>query len=94
MQLFKLANRERTARTRRVWARWEVAYTAVDFTAALCFTVGSVMFFWNSLETAAIWFFTVGSVCFMAKPTIRFVRELHMLAIGDEKDLAQRLGGG
>mgnify|MGYP006295122267 CR=1 FL=1 len=94
MQLFRLSNRDRNARRRRVWARWVVAYTFVDFTAALRFTAGSVMFFRNSLGTAAIWLFTVGPVFFMAKPTIRLVRELHMPAIGNEKDLAQRLGGG
>jgi uncharacterized membrane protein YhfC len=93
MQLFRLSNRERNENSRRIWALWEIAYTCVDFGAALCFTVGSVLFFWKQYETAAIWFFTVGSVLFMAKPGIRLIRELHLLAMGDDDDLARRLRG-
>ncbi|MFP4043738.1 MAG: YrhK family protein [Rhodosalinus sp.] len=73
--------------------RREVARAFVDFAAARCVTVGSVLFFWYSSGTAAIRIMTVGPVCFMAKPTIRAVRELHEPAIGDAADLAQRLSG-
>ncbi len=82
---------EGSERTRRTWAMFEIAYTLVDFGAALCFIIGSVMFFWNALETAAIWFFTIGSVLFFAKPTIRLWRELLLLRRGDYEDLAERL---
>ena len=63
----------------------------VDFLAALFFLVGSVLFFYASLENPAIWCFVVGSACFMMKPTIRVVREFHYLVIGDYADLAERL---
>ena len=35
--------------------------------------------------------FLVGSVCFALKPTIRLVRELQYLAMGDVADVAARL---
>lgn len=93
MQLFHHENRQKTARSRRVYALFELAHTAVDFSAAMCFLVGSILFFWQSLETAAIWFFVVGSVLFAVKPTLRLVRELKLAAMGDADDLADRLGG-
>lgn len=61
---------------------------------ALCLTAGSVPVFRNGPEAAAIRFFTVGSLSFIAKPTIWPVRDHHMLAFGDRTDLAQRLSGG
>jgi len=90
MKLFRHETRQKSAESRRVWALYELAYTLVDFGAAICFTIGSVLFFWNSLETAAIWLFTVGSVLFLAKPTIRLVRELTLLRMGDYEELAER----
>jgi hypothetical protein len=47
-----------------------------DFVAGVCFTVGSVFFFWPSLMTAGTWLFLIGSLLFVAKPTIRLVHEL------------------
>jgi hypothetical protein len=91
MPLFRHKNRQRSARTRRIYAAFELAYTLCDFTAAVCFLVGSVLFFWNSLETAAIWFFVAGSALFCTRPTIRFARELKLASMGDAEDLADRL---
>lgn len=90
MKLFRHENRQKSDRSRRFYAMAELVYTAVDFTAAIAFLAGSVLFFWNSLETAAIWFFVIGSLCFALKPTIRFAREIRLAAMGDEKDLAER----
>ncbi len=90
MKLFRHENRQKSKRSRRFYAMTEIVYTAVDFTAALGFLVGSVLFFWKSLETMAIWFFVVGSACFALKPTIRFAREIRLAAMGDEEDLAER----
>lgn len=90
MRLFHHQNRQRNADTQRVYAMFEIAYTLVDFLAALCFLAGSVLFFWQATETAAIWLFVIGSVCFMAKPTLRLARELKLAAMGDTKDLADR----
>lgn len=93
MKLFRHGNRERTAETRRVYALFEIVYTLVDFSAAVCFTIGSVLFFWKSYETPAIWLFTVGSVLFMAKPALRLAREIKLYRMGRLEILAERAEG-
>jgi hypothetical protein len=74
----------------RIYALHEVLRTAVDFGAALCFLVGSVLFFWEATQTPAIWLFVVGSVFFMLKPTLRLVRELQYVHQGHIERLADR----
>ncbi|MFP4274797.1 MAG: YrhK family protein [Paracoccaceae bacterium] len=91
MPLFRHENRTRSAASRRVYAVFEIVYTIVDFSAAACFTLGSVLFFWPETETPAIWLFTLGSILFMAKPTIRLAREIRLLTMGDTETLAERL---
>lgn len=91
MKLFRHENRQRNDETRRVYAIYEVVYTAVDFGAAACFLVGSVLFFWPAYETPAVWFFTLGSVLFFAKPAIRLAREVKLLRMGDFETLAERI---
>ncbi|SFH13171.1 YrhK-like protein [Palleronia marisminoris] len=90
MTLFRHENRQRSERAKRFYAASELAHTCVDFAAAVAFLVGSILFFWNSLETIAIWFFVLGSLLFGVKPTIRFLREVKLAAMGDEEDLAKR----
>ncbi len=92
MPLFSHANRERNADTRRVYAIYELLHTVVDFTAALCFLVGSILFFWAEYETQAIWLFVIGSVCFMLKPTLRLMREVQLWRMGRIDTLADRAG--
>ncbi|MVA96724.1 hypothetical protein GN330_05615 [Nitratireductor sp. CAU 1489] len=87
MTLFDPANKNRSERHRRIYAAYELGYTLVDFSAALLFLVGSVLFFYPSVETTAIWFFVIGSAAFGLKPTIRLIRELHYVRIGDLDDL-------
>ncbi|QFT64019.1 YrhK-like protein [Roseivivax halotolerans] len=89
MRLFRHENRQQTDQTRRLYARYELAHTAVDFAAAFLFLVGSVLFFWQSLETAAIWCFVLGSVFFCVKPTLRLIREIHLYRIGETDALAK-----
>ena len=91
MTLFAPENRDLTPRHARIWAAWEIVYTIVDFAAAFLFVVGSVFFFYASLTYWGTWMFLVGSVCFALKPTIRLVRELQYLAMGDVADVAARL---
>ncbi|MEM6849795.1 MAG: YrhK family protein, partial [Pseudomonadota bacterium] len=50
-------------------ALFEIAHTTADFCAALCFVVGSVMFFFSAWLIPGTWFFLVGSVLFALKPT-------------------------
>ncbi|MFX0541720.1 YrhK family protein [Roseovarius sp. S4756] len=90
MRLFKHENRQHSAESRRLYATYELAYTIVDFAAAISFLIGSILFFWADYETQAIWLFVIGSVCFCLKPTIRLIREIKLLEIGDTEDLAER----
>lgn len=63
---------------RRVYRRYELAYTVNDVVAALAFVVGSVFFFSPALTYAGTWLFLIGSCCFGLRPTIRLLRELHL----------------
>lgn len=81
---------KRYPETRRMQAAFELAYTAVDFAAASSFIAGSVMFFFEDWQTPGTWMFLLGSILFATKPTMRFLREVHLAAKGDAEDLAQR----
>lgn len=52
-------------------------HLTADFLAGLAFVVGSVFFFYDSLQYAGTWLFVIGSVLFAAKPAIRLVHEIH-----------------
>lgn len=83
MHLFDARNNFKNATNRRLYTIYQLIYTLVDFGAAVLFLVGSVLFFYQSLQDPAIWCFVVGSVMFAAKPTLRLVREVHYLIAGD-----------
>ncbi|HKK97410.1 MAG TPA: YrhK family protein [Marivita sp.] len=91
--LFKRDHRRGNDEQRRIYAVFEIIYTLVDFIAALCFIVGSVMFFFEEWQTPGTWLFLIGSICFALKPTLRLVRELKLAAMGDDTDLADRFKG-
>ena len=90
MKLFQHRNREASEESRLLFARFEIAYTLVELLAAVLFIVGSVMFFYETLEYAGTWMFLIGSFLFAAKPTLRMVREIKLYQIGDVADLAKR----
>ncbi|SMC80685.1 YrhK family protein [Primorskyibacter flagellatus] len=92
MQLFRHSNRTRNAKTQRVYAAYELAYTLVDFAAAISFTIGSVLFLWDSMKAPAIWLFIIGSFCFLCKPSLRLMRELKLWRMGKVDQLAKRAG--
>ena len=87
-KLFEMNRSEHTPEQRRFYALTEIVYTAVDFSAAALFIVGSVFFFFESLMTAGTWLFLIGSIFFAMKPTIRLWREIKLLRMGDYKDIA------
>ncbi|MBE3636928.1 YrhK family protein [Mangrovicoccus algicola] len=89
-RLFETEHRRGGPEKRRLYAAFELAYTVVDFAAALCFVIGSVFFFSEALMTAGTWLFLVGSLCFALKPAIRLWREIKLAAMGDAEDLAER----
>lgn len=90
MALFTHENRQRSAQTRRVYAAYEIAHTAVDFLAAISFLVGSILFFSDDTQYPATWLFVVGSVFFCLKPTLRLAREIHLWRMGRMETLARR----
>lgn len=90
MSFFAPGNATRSDRHRHIYALYELAYTLADVAAAGLFLVGSIMFFYETLQTQAIWCFVIGSAFFALKPTLRLIREFHYLAIGDIEDLARR----
>ncbi|SPF77685.1 YrhK family protein [Pseudoprimorskyibacter insulae] len=76
--LFDADHSHDTEEQRRKYAAYEIAYTIVDFTAALCFIFGSICFFYDSLLTLGTTLFLLGSLCFAAKPTLRLIREFRL----------------
>ena len=90
MKLFRHENRQASERTRRVYARFELAHTLADFGAAGCFVVGSIMFFSEAWLTTGTWLFLIGSLLFALKPTLRLVREIKLYRMGQIETLADR----
>jgi hypothetical protein len=90
MRIFAPDTRHNSRRHEKLYAAYELAFTLVQVTAGLMFLVGSWMFFYKSLEDAAIWLFVVGSALFVIGPSLKLLRELHYAMIGDYADLAKR----
>ena len=67
----------------QVTARYEIAYTTVDFLAAVMFIAGSIFFFRESTTFFATWLFLIGSVCFALKPTLRLIREIKLVRLDE-----------
>lgn len=93
MALFNLSRHHKYVSDERAYAWFELAYTAVDMTAAGLFIIGSIMFFSEAWQTAGTWYFLVGSICFAMKPTLRIIREIRYLKEEDYEDLAKRFEG-
>lgn len=80
-----------SVRHREIYGRYEKLYNLIDFLAAIGFLLGSILFFYPSQETAAIWLFVVGSILFAARPTVRVLREFHLARLplpGDHPPVA------
>jgi hypothetical protein len=90
-RLFDPGNHARSRDHARLYARFEIAYTVVDVAAALCFIVGSVMFFSEAWTRPGTWLFLIGSICFALKPCLRLARELGYWRLGRVDVLAERL---
>lgn len=68
--------------THRWWFRfYEMVYVVVDFSAALLFVIGSVLFFYPEWVYAGTWFFLVGSIFFAFRPTIKLIKEFHLQSL-------------
>ena len=82
--------RSRSDRHKKIYAAYELIYTFIDFLAGMLFVAGSIFFFSSELQRAGTWCFLIGSVFFAAKPSLRVIREIHLVRIGDYEDLASR----
>ena len=83
MKLFQSRRFDASSRHRQVYSAYEIAYTSVDWLAAVLFTIGSIMFLYDDLMKAGTWLFIIGSVCFVLRPSIRLARELHLARVGE-----------
>jgi len=88
MTFFNPGNPMLSSRHQKIYALCEIAYTAVDFSAAALFVVGSILFFYPKTTDVGVWFFLIGSIFFGLRPTIKLVRELAYLRLGDYTDVA------
>ncbi len=88
MKLFNPTNHTRSAAHQKVYAYCELAYTIVDFSAAVLFVIGSILFFSAAETYVGTWLFLMGSILFGLCPTIKLIRELAYLRIKDYGDIA------
>jgi hypothetical protein len=58
--------------------RYETLSVVNDILIGLWFTVGSVLFFWESTTTVGVSLFLIGSVELLVRPGIRLTRQLHL----------------
>ncbi len=70
--------------------RYEVLSIANDILVGLWFIIGSILFFWASTSTLAIWLFLIGSIEMIIRPIIRLARNLH---IGNIRGTTQGVDG-
>ncbi|MGO1251172.1 YrhK family protein [Psychrobacter sp.] len=89
MKLFNPDNSSKSEAHKRLYAICEVAYTVVDFSAAVLFIIGSILFFKESTTYFATWLFVIGSVLFGVRPTIRLYREIGYLRLNDYDDIVK-----
>ena len=87
MKIFDPANHLRSYTHRQIYAYSELAYTIVDFSAATFFVVGSILFFSTDTTYIATWLFLIGSILFGMRPTIKLLREIAYMRVGDYDDV-------
>ncbi len=60
---------------------YEIFHLFVDLLSVAMFVIGSALFFFPSTTFAATRLFLIGSFFFAVKPTLRLIREVHLLQI-------------
>jgi hypothetical protein len=90
MKLFQRDYRSGPQASRVLYAKYELAYTAVDFAASALFVTGSVLFLLANGGSTPTWFYLGGSLLFASKPTLRMIREIQLYTMGDLDHLAAR----
>ena len=90
MAIFDPANHTRSDTHRRIYVWHKIAYTTVDFLAAVLFIVGSILFFDERTTYAGTWLFLIGSIFFALRPTTTLVREVAYGWAGRNEDTGTR----
>ncbi|UOQ45074.1 YrhK family protein [Halobacillus salinarum] len=57
---------------------YDVLYTINDFIIGIWFLIGSIFFYFESLQTWGVTLFVLGSVQLLIRPTIRLIHRFHM----------------
>lgn len=65
----------------KIYQRYQIVRTFIDFGAAICFVFGSVLFLYANTGLSAGRLFLAGSLLFAVKPTIDLVRSFHLSKI-------------
>lgn len=58
--------------------RYETASIVNDLLIAAWFIIGSVFFFYASMQELGTWCFLIGSIELMIRPSIRLARHIHL----------------
>jgi len=85
MTIFDPDKHNQSPAHKEVFMACEIAYTVVDFLAAVLFVVGSILFFKEATTYVATWLFLIGSVFFGLRPSIKLYRELRYVALQKEQ---------
>lgn len=94
VRLFDPTSRQITPQQARRYATFEILHTIVDFLAAFLFVVGSALFFSETTKMAGTLCFLIGSLFFMAKPSIRLLREFWLARLNNVDSLAGKAPEG
>lgn len=89
MQIFNPDNARQSEASKKVYAWYELAYTAVDFAAALLFAIGSILFFKTETTHLGTWLFLIGSILFGLRPGVKLFREIALIRLGEYKDVGK-----
>ncbi|MED3982239.1 YrhK family protein [Priestia megaterium] len=52
--------------------------TINDFLIGICFLIGSILFFYDSLKNIGVWLFILESVQLLIRPTVQLVHGFHL----------------
>jgi hypothetical protein len=65
----------------KIYQRYQILRIFIDFSAAMCFVAGSVLFLYANTGLSAGRLFLIGALLFAVKPTIDLVRAFHLSKI-------------
>jgi len=89
MKIFNPENHTKSDDHKRLYAICEILYTMVDFSAAVLFVIGSVLFFSENTTYFGTWLFVIGSVLFGLRPIIKLYREIGYYRLDDYDDVTK-----